>query len=156
MSVERLHEDALSAYLDDELDAPARAEVEARLAESAEWRAILDELHETRGALRSLPPVEASPAFWQRVLGNDRVSDQEIVDLAVARRQKQRRRAAWKLAVASAAAAVVIVVGVAAIPQRDKVKPAVASFTDAHAARSSLNEDTVSNLASVGIPGLGR
>ena len=151
MSVEHLHEDALSAYLDDELDATARAEVETRLAESADWRAILDELRETRGALRALPPVDASPAFWQRVLGND-----DVIDLASARREQQRRRAPWKLAVASAAAAVVIVVGVAAIPQRDKVKPAVASFTDAHAARSSMNEDVVSNLASVGIPGFGR
>ena len=150
MRPETLHEDALSAYLDGELDATARAEVEARLAESDEWRAILDELRETRGALRALPPVDASPAFWQNVLGND-----EVVDLAAARRTKHRR-APWKLAIAGAAAAVVIVVGVAAIPQRDKVKPAVASFTDAHAARSSLNEDVVSNLASVGIPGFGR
>lgn len=150
MRPDALHEDALSAYLDGELDATARAEVEARLAESAEWRAILDELRETSGALRALPPVEASPAFWHRVLG-----DETVVDLAAARSAKHRR-APWKLAVAGAAAAVVIVVGVAAIPQRDKVKPAVASFTDAHATRSSINEDVVSNLASVGIPGFGR
>jgi anti-sigma factor RsiW len=155
MRPDPLHEDALSAHLDGELDATARAEVEARLAESAEWRAILDELRETRGALRALPPVEAAPAFWQRVLGNDQILDQEIVDLAAARRAKHRR-APWKLAVAGAAAAVVIVVGVAAIPQRDKVNPAVASFTDAHATRSSLNDDVVSHLASVGIPGFGR
>src|SRR5262245_36358547 len=150
MRPDALQEDALSAYLDGELDATARAEVEARLAESAEWRGILDELRETRGALRALPPVDASPVFWRRVLGNE-----EVVDLAAARRAKQRR-APWKLAVAGAAAAVVIIVGVAAIPQRDKVKPAVASFTDAHATRSSIDEDVVSNLASVGIPGFGR
>jgi anti-sigma factor RsiW len=151
MSEQHLHEDALSAYLDGELDPAARAEVEARLAESAEWRAILDELRETRGALRSLPQVDTSPEFWRTVLAGD-----DVIDLASARRAKGRPRAPWKVAVASAAAAVVIVVGVAAIPQQDKVKPEVSSFTDAHPARSSIDEDTVSNLASVGIPGFSR
>jgi anti-sigma factor RsiW len=150
--VEGLHEDALSAYLDGELDDAGRDEVAARLAESADWRAILGELRETRGALRALPQVDAAPEFWTNVLAGD-----DVVDLASARRAKERRRpAAWKLAVTGAAAAVVIVVGVAAIPQRDKVTPAVATFTDAHAARSSITDDVVSNLASVGIPGFAR
>lgn len=154
MSTERhdeaLHEDALSAYLDGELDEVARADVEARLAESAEWRAILDELQETRGALRSLPQVDASPEFWARMMAGD-----DVIDLERARRTRAHRPV-WKLAVAGAAAAVVVVVGVAAIPQPDKVKPSVATFTDAHAARSSVNEDIVSNIASIGVPGFTR
>ena len=156
MSDERLHpqtleEDALSAYLDGELDDQARAEVEARLAESGEWRAILDELRETRGALRALPEVDATPEFWAQVLAGD-----DVVDLGRKRRAKEARSTVWKVAVAAAAAAAVIVVGVIAVPQRDKVTPAVASFTNAHAARSSVNDDVVSNLASVGVPGFGR
>jgi len=149
--VSDLHEDALSAYLDGELDAAARAEVEGRLAESAEWRAILDEVRETRGALRALPQVDAATEFWARVLAGD-----DVVDLGATRRAKERRPRVWKVVAAGAAAAAVIVVGVIAVPERDKVAPAVASFTNAHAARSSVNADVVSNLASVGVPGLGR
>jgi anti-sigma factor RsiW len=146
-----LHEDALSAYVDGELDDATRADVEVRLAESDEWRAILEELRETRGALRSLPPVEAVPEFWTRVLAGD-----DVADLAAARRAKERRSGRWKVVVAGAAAAAVIVVGVVAIPQRSKVTPAVATFTNAHAARSSLDDDVVSSLASIGVPGFTR
>jgi anti-sigma factor RsiW len=145
-----MNEDALSAYLDDELDAAARAEVEARLADSPEWRAILDELRETRGALRSLPVLDTSPEFWQRVMAGD-----DVVDLAAARRSRARR-SVWKVAAVGVAAAAVIIVGVAAIPQQEKVTPSVATFTDAHAARSSVGDDVVSSLASVGVPGFGR
>jgi anti-sigma factor RsiW len=148
--VSELHEDWLSAYVDGELDATERAVVEARLGESAEWREVLDELRETRGALRALPPVDAAPEFWARVLAGD-----DVVDLESARRRRERRPV-WKVAVAAAAAAAVIVVGVAAIPRPDKVKPAVATFSNAHAARSSVNQDALSSIASVGMPGLSR
>jgi hypothetical protein len=36
------------------------------------------------------------------------------------------------------------------------VKPAVATFADQHAARASFDNDTLSQLASVGIQGLTR
>jgi anti-sigma factor RsiW len=145
-----LHEDALSAYLDDELDAEARAAVEARLAESAEWRAVLDELVETRDALRALPGVDGAPEFWARVLAGD-----DVVDLAAERRA--RRFVGWRAAIAGVAAAIVVVaVGVALVPERERVKPAVATFADQHAARASLDNDTLSQLASVGVPGFGR
>jgi len=145
---EAMHEDALSAYLDGELDDAARADVEARLETSPEWRAILEELRETRDALRALPAVDPPPELWSRILGGD-----DVVDLAAARRERRDRRSIWKMVAAAAAAAIVIVVGVAAVPQPDKVEPAVATYADAHAARSSLSNDAVSSLASVGIPG---
>jgi anti-sigma factor RsiW len=151
MSGEGMHEDALSAYLDGELDDAARAEVDARLAESEQWRAVLDELRETRTALRALPQVDAAPEFWTRMLAGD-----DVVDLPAARRAKERRSTRWKVAVAGVAAAAVIVVGVAAIPRTDKVAPSVATFTNAHAARSAIDSDVVSNLASIGVPGSGR
>jgi anti-sigma-K factor RskA len=145
-----IEEDALSAYLDDELDAPTRAEVERRLAESAEWRAILDELRGTRSALRALPDVDGSPEFWSRVLAGG-----TVVDLAAQR--DRRRRRGWRVAVmGAAAAAVLIVAGAALVPKRDRVTPAVATFADQHAARASLASDTLNQLASVGVPGLKR
>jgi anti-sigma factor RsiW len=145
-----LTEDVLSAYLDDELDTTERAEVERRLATSSEWRAILDEVRATREALRALPQVDGSPEFWARVLAGDKV-----VDLARERRRRSVPR--WAVAAAGAAAAAVIVVGVVAVPQEQKVRPAVASFADEHAARSSVDNDVISSLASVGVPtGLGK
>jgi anti-sigma factor RsiW len=152
MTVDRrpLEEDALSAYLDDELDAETRAAVEDRLGESAEWRAILDELRQTRTALRSLPAVDGAPAFWARVLEGDGT----VVDFT---RERVRRRRGWRIAVAGAAAALVLVVaGAALVPRRDRVKPAVATFADQHAARASFDSDTLSQLASVGVQGLKR
>ncbi len=151
MSEQPMTEEWLSAYLDGELDDAERADVEIRLAESEEWRAVLDELRETRSALRALPSVDASPEFWQKVMAGD-----DVVDLRVARKTRERRSGRWKLAVTGAAAAAVIVVGVVAIPQPDKVTPQVSTFTDAHAARSSIDDDAVSSLASVGVPGFGR
>jgi anti-sigma factor RsiW len=145
-----VQEDALSAYLDDELDADARAAVEIRLEQSAEWRDVLAELRETRDALRALPEVDGSPEFWTNVFAGD-----AVVDLGTERRA--RRRGGWRVAVAGVAAAVaVITVGVAIVPERTRVAPAVVKFTDAHATRASLDDDPLSNLASVGVPGFNR
>ncbi len=140
-----LTEDLLSAYLDDELDAIERAEVEERLAGSPAWRAILDEVRSTRDALRALPEVDGSPEFWAQVMVGD-----QVVDLAKERRRRSVPR--WAVAAAGAVAAAVIVVGVVAVPQEQKVRPAVATFTDEHAARSSIDDDVISSLASVGVP----
>lgn len=145
MNRPELDEDVLSAYLDDELDGETRAAVERRLAESAEWRAILDEVRGTRNALRALPPVDGSPEFWARVLAGD-----AVVDLSAERRR--RRVPKWGVAVAGAAAAAVIVIGVVVVPQQQRVRPAVASLINEHAARSSVANDVISSLASVGVP----
>lgn len=53
----------LSAYLDQQLDARARAGVEARLKAEAELRAVYEELRQTRLMLRSLPRVRAPRNF---------------------------------------------------------------------------------------------
>ena len=146
-----MDEDALSGYLDDELDQETRAAVETRIAQSAEWRAVLHELRETRDALRALPSVDGAPEFWARVFAGD-----TVVDLAAERRAR-RSRIGWRAAVAGVAAAIVVgAVGVAAVPERDRVKPAVATFADQHAARASLDNDALSQLASVGVPGFDR
>ena len=159
MSEHDLTEDLLSAYLDDELDAGARADVEARVAASSEWQAILDEVRDTRDGLRGLPALDGPPEFWARVMagaalqgdalegGAERV---QVVDLDAERRRRRVPR--WGLAVAGTAAAAAVVIGVVAVPQQDRVRPAVAALTDEHAARSSVGNDVISSLASIAVP----
>lgn len=136
-------EDLLSAYLDDELSAQDRALVEGRLFESAEWRAVLVELRETRELLRGLPVREAPPGFIDGLLQSD---DNAPVLLDAKRR---RARIAGWIAGAAAAAAIVAVV---LVPSQTRVKPAVATFVNTHAARSSVSEEPVSALAPVAAP----
>ena len=154
MSEHELSEDLLSAYLDDELDAGARADVEARLAASSEWQEILDEVRETRDGLRGLPALDGAPEFWARVLADDALQGaaepDQVIDLASERRRRRMPR--WGIAVAGAAAAAVVVIGVVAVPQPDRVRPAVAALSDEHAARSSVGNDVISSLASIAVP----
>ena len=142
---DRADESVLSAYADGELDADVRAEVEARLAESHEWRTVLDEVRETRAAVRGLPPVAAPPGFWDRVLS----SGPEVVDLATVRDRRARVHRWTALAAATAAAAVL---GVAAVPRSQSVEPALATLTQVHAERASLGNDVVTNLAGAVVP----
>lgn len=136
-----MDEDLLSAYLDDELDAAARVEVEARVAESAEWRSILEEIRVARDAVRRLPAREAPPGFWDRLL------HREVVSLDERRAARTRRS---RLVAIAAASAAVVIGAVALVPSRQQAKPTVATFADAHAARSSLSDEPVSQLAGVG------
>jgi anti-sigma factor RsiW len=53
----------LSAYLDGELTERQRQDLEARLTQEASLQAALDELRDTRTALRSLPPLRAPRNF---------------------------------------------------------------------------------------------
>lgn len=50
-------EELLSAYLDDELGAQDRADVERRLASDAQWRDTLEKLQEVRSWMQELPTV---------------------------------------------------------------------------------------------------
>ena len=96
-----------------------------------------------------MPAVDGPPGFWSRVLAGD-----DVVDLDA---ERARRRRGWRVAIAGAAAAIaVVVVGAALVPDRDRVKPTVATFADQHATRASFDSDALSQLASVGIQGLQR
>src|SRR5690349_20066443 len=117
---EPMPEDALSAYLDGELSHDARAAVEARLAESEEWRAILDEVRAARDAVRALPAVEPPADFLPRLLSESDVAvvaappppptgPPEVVDLEAARARRAPRRGRWVAALGGAAAAAVVV-----------------------------------------------
>jgi anti-sigma factor RsiW len=154
---DELTEDLLSAYADDELGVDERAAVEARLAESAEWRAILGEVEETRAMLRGLPVREAPPAAWASTLATVEadaqprdVDAQDPAPPVPISRARRRTAVVWKAAAGVAAAAVVA--AVILVPTRSSSRPPVASLVNTHAARSSLTEDPVSQLAPVAGP----
>jgi anti-sigma factor RsiW len=138
-----LAEDALSAFVDGELDGREQAAVEQRLSESAEWRRVLVEVREARDAVRTLPMRDAPPGFWDGLLPGARPDG--VVDLAAARRARRSRTARWVALAAGTAAAAII--GVAAVPGARTVQPKVAVLAGAHALRSSIGNDAVSSVA---------
>ena len=153
--------DELSAYLDDELTANERAEVERRLAESPALRAELDEVRAARDAMRGLPTRDAPAGFWDTVIAGVRdadvdvrddvqTEDARVVDLD-ARRRRLRRMGMF----AGAAAAPAAVIAVVLVPGRTSVRPNVTAVATQHAASSSDLGDSISSLAPVG-PLVGR
>jgi anti-sigma factor RsiW len=144
-------EELLSAYLDGEVTAEERALVDARLAESAEWRAVLEEVRETRQLLQGLPTVDAPPGFWDSMLAPDAPAPDEaapVVPIESARHRRGKRIVAWCAGAAAAAA----VVAVLLVPSQTQVKPSVATLVNQHAVRSSVTEEPVSQLAPVTKP----
>jgi anti-sigma factor RsiW len=152
--------DMLSGYLDGELDATERALVEQRLADSAEWRAELDEVREARSAVRGLPDREAPPGFWDAVFAHvaadevadgavdDPANDESTLAPAIPLAPRRTRRLAW---IASAAAAVIaLVVAVVVVPRQTEVRPNVTAVVAQHGAQSSSAGDPISTLAPVG------
>ncbi|MEX2186346.1 MAG: hypothetical protein WD875_06120 [Pirellulales bacterium] len=65
---EKFSDERISAYLDDELAADVRAEVERELAENPELRQAVDELHVLRAGLQSLPRYRLESNIAERVL----------------------------------------------------------------------------------------
>lgn len=145
-------EDLLSAYLDGECTEAERGQVEQQLATSAETRAVMADLTFVRDAVRALPLRDASPQFWATVLDAEPVSDDagsaDVVDLEAAGRR--RRPSRWLAGAVSATAAAVIA-AVVLVPTPQSVTPPVAAFTDAHAVRTSLQDDALSSLAPLAV-----
>jgi anti-sigma factor RsiW len=137
-----LEPEMLSGYLDDELDPALRAAVEARLAESSEWRAELEDVRAARTAVRGLPSRDAPPGFWDAVRAG---VDSEPVDLDAHRARRQR---AWIMG--AAAAVVALVTAVVVIPGRSDVTPNVTAVVAQHGAQASDAGDPISTLAPVG------
>jgi anti-sigma factor RsiW len=126
-------DDALSAYLDDELAPAARREAESHLAGCVECRAELDDVAGARQAIRILP-VHATP--------------RPLLDLDWAPRPSlaPRRRAVWALAAAVAAAIALL------LPREPEVAPSLPSLVDSHAARASITGDPLTQLAPIAVP----
>jgi negative regulator of sigma E activity len=152
----------LSAYLDGECTDAERVALDARLADSADLRAVLAEVAAARDAVRGLPLRDAPPGFFERLLAEglpeapaagpmetlapDPGPAPAPVDLAARRARRTRR---WTVVGGAAAAAMIAVVVV--VPRPASVTPPVATFTDAHAVRSSLQDDVVSSLVPLGV-----
>ena len=145
-------EDVLSAYLDGECTDAERAWVEQALETSAELRAALAEVRAARDAVRALGPRDAPAEFWARLLASPDEPDagRGLAGTATPIEAHRRRPARWVAAMAGAAAAAVIA-AVALVPSERTVTPPVASFTNAHAVRASLQDDAVSSLAPVAV-----
>jgi anti-sigma factor RsiW len=123
-------DDALSAYLDDELAPAARRETEAHLARCAHCWAELEEVAAARRAIRILP-VHATPR--PLVIGRPRPST-------------PRRRVVWALAATVAAAIAYL------LPREPEVAPSLPSLADSHAARASVTGDPLTQLAPIAVP----
>jgi anti-sigma factor RsiW len=140
-----LSPEMLSGYLDGELNVPDRAAVEARLAESAEWRAELEEVRAARLAVRGLAPRDAPAGFWAEVLAA--VAESPAPPVPIEGR-RSRRRVTWIAGVAAAVAA--LVAAVLIIPSRAEVTPNVVAVVAQHGTQSSDAGDPISALAPVG------
>jgi hypothetical protein len=81
------------------------------------------------------PPVDADEA--------------ELRSLDAARKARSRRVLRWA---AGAAAAAAVVVAAVLVPAKGSVTPAVPEFAGAHSVRSSVSDDPVMQLATVGTP----
>ena len=152
-------EDLLSAYVDGEVTDEQRVLVEARLAESPSTRALLAEIEAARDAVRALPMRDAPPEFWARILDGTGLDPADLADDAMAdepnvvvtlESRRTPRLPRW-VAVAGGAAAAAVIAAVLFVPGPKEVDPPVASFTDAHAVRNSLDSDAVSSLAPVAL-----
>lgn len=138
-----INEDLLSAFIDGELDAETRAAVEARLAESSEWRAVLAEVRVARDAVRALPVHEPRPRFIEDLIATGATAPP-------VKRRGPRRRGPMRWAAAGAAAAAVAAgIAVFAVPGPTTTAPKVPALSDSHAAQASQLDDPVSQLAPV-------
>jgi anti-sigma factor (TIGR02949 family) len=119
-------DDVLSAYLDDELTAAERAEVDAHLAACPECRSDLDAEAEVRRVLRELPAVDPPFGFYERIL-RDGPGVRSTPD--------KKRRLRFGLAnIAGAAAAWLVILGVVNVNSATgSVEPVTADYVSAHA-----------------------
>jgi anti-sigma factor RsiW len=152
---EQWNEDLLSAYVDGEVTDEERALVEAHLAESSSTRALLAEIEAARDAVRALPMRDAPPEFWARILDGTGLGADDVIADAPApvvslESRRESRLPRW-VAVAGGAAAAAVIAAVVLVPGPKQVDPPVASFTEAHAVRNSLDADAVSSLAPVAL-----
>ena len=153
---EPMDHDLLSAYLDGELDDAARADVDARLAESAQWRTELDEVRGARTMLRAVASRDAPDGFWDTVLaavaadGTDVSEAAPVVGIAEHRDERDRRRGPGRWVATAFAAAAAVALAVILVPPRDTVSPDVAAVVVAHGAQASDHGDPVSTITPVG------
>ena len=138
-------DDRLSAWLDGELDATARAEVEAARDADPVWARALAEVAETRALVRGMDPAEPPPGFIESLLD---LGPATVTDLDAARTKRARRATSGVAALAAAAAIVIAVV----VPGVGRARPALATDVRVHQAGVAASGDPISGLAPLGTP----
>jgi|GEM_PF-3752296 hypothetical protein len=138
-------DDRLSAWLDGELDATARGEVDAALEEDPAWGRALAEVAETRTLVRGMGPAEPPPGFLASLLDQGVAT---VTDLDAARSKRARRVTSGVAALAAAAAILIAVV----VPGVGRARPALATDVRVHQAGVSASGDPISGLAPLGTP----
>ena len=127
-------EEALSAWLDDELAPAARREAALHLEQCAACRDELELVARARAAIRALPVRLPPPRFLEDLLPG-------AVPVL-----RPRRRVAWALAAAAASVAAVF------LPREPSVAPVLPALVESHAARASVTGDPLSQLAPIAVP----
>lgn len=102
-------DERLEAYLDGELSVEEAAEVEARLAGDARWRAELARARAVRDGLRALPRPACPPAVTAAVLAHARRETRRRPLTRLARAFGGVRRIDWRPALAMAVLAGLVV-----------------------------------------------
>ena len=124
--------DRLSDYLDDGLDAPGRAAVDAHLAGCAECRTVLEELRQVTLRAASLADTFPRPEVWAAVAarighpGADGGEEPGVISLAARRRARLIPLARWGAGIA-AVLALGIAIGRGTSPGPEKLGPVVVS-----------------------------
>ncbi|MEO1063815.1 MAG: hypothetical protein AAFZ07_20545 [Actinomycetota bacterium] len=140
--------DELSGYLDDELPADQRAELEARLAADSELADELASVAAVRAALRGLPEVEPPPGALEEVVAAVRAAEH------LERRGRRARRLVGAGAMASIVAFVVAMVAVE--PAVADATPDLEAALDIHAAieqTGAVDDSAGAGLSSVHLVG---
>ncbi len=127
-------EEALSAWLDDELAPAGRREAAAHLERCPACREELDLVGRARAAVRALPVRLPPPSFLEDLLS------------ANVRSLRPRRPLVWALAGVAASAAALF------LPREPSVAPVLPALVESHAARASVTGDPLSQLAPIAVP----
>ena len=138
-------DDRLSAWIDGELDATARAEVEAARDADPAWERALAEVAETRALVRGMGPAEPPPGFIESLLDPGAAT---VTALDAVRTRRARRATSGVAALAAAAAIVIAVV----VPGVGRARPALATDIRVHQAGVAASGDPISGLAPLGTP----
>jgi anti-sigma factor RsiW len=102
----------LSEYVDDDLTADERAELETHLGSCDECRVAVAELREVAGRAHGLEPVQPPRDLWPDI--HDRIRGSTVVALDE-RRERRARRVTFSMPQLAAAAVVLLAVGAGAM-----------------------------------------
>lgn len=122
--------DRLSAYLDGELDAAARSDVDAHLQACAHCRTVLRELSELVGTARALSPIEPEHDLWPAIANRIAAERDVTLPLGAGPRSGRRRLSFTVPQLATAAVALMFVSGGGVWMMRGTEPAPVASVAD--------------------------